>query len=197
MANVANSMMLLVHLSGCQASPPPPHQGQGPGRSKGNYVSLVHCTPPSGRPVPSCPSASCPNNVIGPPDGTTVDLSMCPTLDLIFTGGTIIGQIPEGATKGDITFTMGNVAGLSRVEASINGSDYIIIGFIAESSNSLLPGAKEHCAATVSGNQASLFLTRCNPIANASFLRIIRDASVPGTMTIDAVEALSFKPSLN
>jgi hypothetical protein len=172
-------------LAGCEATPPAAADGQGLTPGKDRFASIARCTP-----SPICPGLSCADNAIGSPDGKTVDLEACGTLDLAFTGGTITAAKPA-----DLALHLGAaVAGLSRVEASRDGRTYTVIGFVAARPSDLPSGITATCAASVAGQVATLSLGSCNSIAQASFLRVTRDTSIPGRSLIDAAEALSFAP---
>ena len=85
----AGAILALLLLVGCGASPPPGRDLRGQEwKSTGAFASLARCT--SG--IPPCPGSSCAENAVGPSDGKTVDLRACATLDLVFTGGTILSR---------------------------------------------------------------------------------------------------------
>lgn len=180
--------LLGLVLVGCGASPPAARDGQGPKPGVGAFASLARCT--SGAP-PACPGSSCADNAAGAVDGKTVDLAACSTLDLAFTGGTILSK----GSGADLAFHLGALAGLTRVEASGDGRSYVIIGFIAREAE--LPAlTNKACAPVVeSPTQVTLSLGACNTIAEGRFLRLSRDSSNAAWLTLDAVEALSFAPA--
>jgi hypothetical protein len=179
------ALLLAAPALGCEATPPAVADGQGSNPGKDRFASIARCSPP-----PVCPGASCADNALGPPDGKIVDLGACATLDLAFTGGTITATKPA-----DLALHLGGaVAGLTRVEASRDAMSYTVIGFVAPRASDLPAGASATCAASVAGQVATLSLGSCNSLAQASFLRLTRDASNPGRLLIDAAEALSFAP---
>lgn len=171
---------LAVLCAACGASPPPQRPGQLPPVGVGNYASIAHCTP--------CGGASCGNEAVGAPDGNTVDLRTCGTLDVAFTGGELIARIGEPDLA---LIVVPPVDGSVRVEASTEGEDYVIVGF----AGAMPVDAWPPCEATLEGTRLLVDLDNCNTISNVSFLRLIYGSQGgSGSMLIDALEALSFKP---
>ena len=131
------------------------------------------------------PGPSCAANAVGAPDGKTVDMAQCPTLDLTWTSGKVL-NIKDNA---DITLHLNRVAGITRVEASEDGSYYQIVGFIGGT-----PAATPiTCLSPSKGTSALIFLGKCNTMTNVSHLRLTRDATVSGSIALDAVEAINFE----
>jgi hypothetical protein len=128
---------------------------------------------------------------VGPSDGKTVDLRACATLDLVFTGGTVLSR-GGGA---DLAFHLATLAGLTHVEASRDGQSYVVIGFIGREPD-LPPGTSDGCASAMeTPTMVTLSLGDCISISEARFLRLSRDTGSAGALVVDAVEALSFKPA--
>jgi hypothetical protein len=177
------STALLV--GGCFAESPETSDGGLP-PGKGNRPSVATCTNPSGQKVPACPGSSCAQNALGAPDGKTVDLAQCEILDLVFTGGTIINDTKKAP---DLAFTLGSSAGSTRIGASADGVSFKVIAFIGK----LPAGTDSTCAAELSGGRALVYFERCETIAAASFIQLVRDTTVKGSATVDAVEGLNFQ----
>jgi len=199
------ALLGLALVAGCGASPPPARDLTGPNPVTGQFASLARCTSTA---PPACPGVSCADNAAGKagPDGKTVNLAACGTLDLVFTGGTIL-SCPDQPLDGvkscpsaDLRFYLGVLAGLTRVEASGDGQRYVIIGFIARKAE-LPPGTEKGCGPNwpevdmPDTTTPTLSLGACNSLSEARFLRLSRDSGNPGALTVDAVEALTFKPA--
>ncbi len=188
----AAAALAVAALAACEADPPTRADGAlAADLGLGKYAAVARCSPSAGAKEPGCPGASCVENAIGAPDGKLVDLGACPTVDLVFTGGTIVAQ----SGPPDLRLHLGSSAGLTRVEASLDGKSYVVIGFVAAKASDLPAGSKDSCAAQLSGGAASLSLSRCNSISKATFVRLTRDEQVVGGATLDAAEALSFAAS--
>jgi hypothetical protein len=189
-----STAILATLFMACSADPPLRTDAQAADLGLGRFASLARCSPDPGAAEPACPGASCIDNARGAPDGKLVGLDLCPTIDLIFTGGTLVAQAPRdsGPPLFDLRLHLGSSSGLTRVEASFDGKLYLVVGFIAAKASDLPAGTEASCAAALAGGTASLSLSRCNSISNATFLRLSRDDQVPGSATLDAAEAISF-----
>ena len=176
-------LVSLILTAGCTATPPPDHDGSFPPKSQGKYVSIAHCSP-----SPPCPGVNCAGNMKGAPDGKMVDLAKCATMDLIWTGGNVVAQVPPSS---DIALHMGRVAGITRVEASDDGNIFKVVGFIGGTP----AGTPSSCLSPVQGTRVLISLDDCNAITNVAHLRLTRDTGVKGAAAIDAAEALNFRPS--
>jgi hypothetical protein len=168
----------LLLVVGCRATPPPRGDGPGVSPNTGPYPSLANCSP-----APDCPGPSCASNATGQADGTTVDLAQCRALQLTFTNGTIVPRYDQP----DLAVEVGQVQGLTRVEASADALEFEVVGFING-------GPRLECQAEQQNNRFLIYLERCNAITDVYVVRLVRDESVQGGLTVDAVEALSFKP---
>jgi hypothetical protein len=178
-------------LLGCRASAPLPIDGaHPPGNSP--YPTIATCTPPVGSALPACPGMSCADNAIGAPDGKVVDLSECAALDLVFGDGTVIA--PDDTSQPALEVTLGRLGGATRVDA-FNGKSYTNIGYIVQDKNSLPFTIADTCLARLNGLTAQLTLSRCQGLAQTTSLRLSADDRAAGSASIDAVRALSFKPS--
>ncbi len=182
----------LVAVGACTASPPLHGDAAAGDLGSGHNATRATCSPPFGTAMPACPGTGCPQNAVGAPDGITVDLTACGTLDLFLETGSLISG---GTETDDLRVTLGAVGGLTQVEASERGDRYTIIGFIAPASVPLPHGAVEACRAKLTGAAAALSLSRCNTLARATFVRLIRDGTVSGASSVDAIEAISFQPA--
>ena len=182
-------LLLAALLAACSAEPPSRADVKiVADLGLGKFASVARCTPGPGQAQPPCPGPSCIDNAVGTPDGKLVDLGACPTIDLVFTGGTIVAQ----SGPPDLRLHLGSTSGLTRVEASLDGKLYVVVGFVAAKASDLPVGTDESCAAQIAGGAASISLSRCNTISKATFVRLTRDEQVLGGATLDAAEALSF-----
>jgi len=173
---------LALAAAACTAEPPGGDGGSFPPKGQSKYASLARCTPKA-----KCPGPNCAANMTGAPDGKAVDMAACATADLTWTAGHVRSE-----TSGpDIALHMGKISGITRVEASTDGATYTVVGFIGGTP----AGTPASCVSSVSGTTAQIHLDRCNAITNVIHLRISRDTSVKGAISIDAAEALNFSPS--
>ena len=180
-------------LLGCTASPPLPGDG-GTTPGKSPYATIAVCTPPPGQQVPACPGPSCADNAVGAPDGKVADLGDCAALDLVFGDGTIIAPADDTA-KPALEVSLGRLAGATRVDA-FTGKDYINIGYIVQDPQNLPFSINTECVASLTGPlTARLTLSRCQGISQTTSLRLSPDDRSAGSASIDAVQALSFKPA--
>jgi hypothetical protein len=125
---------------------------------------------------------------VGAPDGTTVDLRACGTLDVAFTGGELLARVGQPELALVVQPPLG--AGL-RVEASAEGEGYVIVGFAGDGPSS----TAAQCTAPLEGQQVLVDLDDCNTIANVGFVRLVYEPrGGTGSVLVDALEALSFKP---
>jgi hypothetical protein len=170
---------VLFLVAGCKAEPPVFGDVGTIPSGQGKYAAVASCGPAPGGTLPACPGVSCVDNATGQPDNKVVDLSACPTLDLIFIGGIIQAQVGQS----DLALHLGSISGAARVEAVDERGRYEIIGYIGGGAPS------EGCAAKLSGSVAELSLSACNLVSQTTEIRI---NSTSGTLTVDAVEARSF-----
>ena len=173
-------ILTMVLATACSASLPDDRDGTFPPGSKTRYVNLARCTP-----AMPCPGPNCADNILGVEDNKTLDMAACPTLDLTWTGGTVLNlqSLP------DISLHVARVAGITRVEASQDGVSYTIVGFLGGSP----AGTPATCMAGTRPNEALIYLGKCNTITNVHHLRITRDITIDGSVVLDAVEALNYK----
>lgn len=176
--------MVLIALSRCSATPPTLHDGKGPDGPTGHYASFATCTPTQG--AATCPGSSCATNVVGSPDGETVALANCGTLDVVFTGGSVVTQ---GDGEDLIIYVGATPGGQTRVEASSDGVAFTIVGFLNQSP----PNTPERCLIAILDGHARVELDRCNQLSQANFFRLSLADSVGGNVHIDAFEAVAFK----
>lgn len=189
-------VLTVAAAGGCTAEPPSPYPYPPPPLASGRFATVATCSCMSG----GCSTPADAARARGAPDGQTVDLRDCDTLDLIFTGGTITPVVDEP----DIALHVGLLTGGLWVEISDNGVDYVL-GAVVNLSGTYVPGkaivVEEQCKApltpTALGNQALLYLDRCHSLANIRQVRITRTDSLPTSLPIDAIEALegSFEPN--
>ncbi len=140
-------MLVFALLTGaCFAEEPsiPPGTILPPRRGDPHFGDIATCVPTvGGMALSGCPGQDCPKNVIGEnePDGSSITLARC-ALDVVFTRGTIYTpEFIQGGDGGrpDLLLHLGaSASGSARVEASENGSDYTVVGFINKPS--ALPG---------------------------------------------------------
>jgi hypothetical protein len=167
---------VLVLAAGCRASPPPLADGTALPPVEGPYPSFATCTPASAEA----------QNVVGKPDGKTVDMAGCSTLQVSFTSGTIVPALDAP----DLAIHTTRADGITRIEASSDGSAWTIAGFVGDS----YPDVPPKCRAEAAGGQLRVFFDRCNYLTDVAFIRLQRELSSKGGLVIDAIEALSFKP---
>ena len=165
---------------GCTASEPAYGDGSVLPPVQGPYASLAICTP-----AQSCPGPSCAANARGKPDGKTVDMTLCPTLELTF-----VGTASTRGPEPDLALHVTSIAGLTRVEASRDALEFKVVGFV----NGLPSGTPEACRSPIQGNRVLVSLDACNTMTDVSVVRLMRDQMVQGALVLDAIEALSFNP---
>ena len=177
-------ILLPLLLAACQADPPDYKNGSVTPIATGNFASLARCIPDQ-----TCANGPCAEKMLNAPNGTYLDMAKCRNLEVVFTGGVIWAQ---NNSSPDIAFHLGQnqVMGSYRVEASADGSEYQILGFIG----ALQAGSSLGCLATIVDKKALFSLDRCHTQTNISFLRITA-VRAGGQFLLDAIEALSFAPT--
>lgn len=176
---IAVLLLGLSVASACEADRPDPSGGTFPPAGQGRTISLARCSPGT-----VCPGPDCASKVLGAPDGLHLDLQRCPVLDVAWTGGTVVSS----TNMAHIALHVGQVSGLTRVEASDDGIDYVIVGFVG----GVPGGTSQRCLSQLSGTRVLVALDRCNTLSQATMLRLTRDSAVQGSLKLDAVEALAF-----
>lgn len=167
-----------VLLAGCSADPPGFYP-MGPDAPKTSvYAATARCVAGTGCDPSRCSVAA------GAPDNRTVDLARCQQLDLTFAGG----EVTNRKDAPDLVIHTGKIAGLTRIEASDEGREFSTVGFIGGTP----AGVPKECLTSVSGTLVYVDLDTCNTVVNANVVRLIRDTTVNGGPTIDAVKALRF-----
>ncbi len=179
----------LLLATACGADPLEGKPGQYPNTGQTAYPSVATCTQlNSGKPPFSSPGA------LGAPDGQTVDMQSCPTLDLTWTSGTVLDDNDKGSglddKKADIRLHVHRVAGRTRVEASQDGITYKVVGFLGSTPTNF---SKSTCLADTSASEALIYLSKCNTITNVHHLRLTRYTKITGSVVLDAVQAIHFE----
>jgi len=174
-------LLALVAVDGCLADPPAWSDGSGIGPGRGPYATLATC----GLPGPC--DLSCAQKATGAPDGQSVDMAGCQSLQLTFTDGTLRPVIKEP----DLAVHLTGVGGATRILASKDGNtEFKAIGFVGGSFPLLPPD----CEAKAQGNQLLIYIDRCGYLDDISVIRLERDTTISGALQVDAIEALSYKP---
>lgn len=174
-------LLALVAVDGCLADPPAWSDGSGIGPGRGPYATLATC----GTPKP-CDQA-CAQRATGAPDGQSVDMTGCQSLQLTFTDGTLVPV----RDKPDLAVHLTGVGGATRIQASEDGAEFKDVAFVG-SQYPLLP---TECEATAQGNQLLVHIDRCGYLADIGVIRLERDPGQSGALQVDAIEALSYKPT--
>lgn len=119
-------------------------------------------------------------------------MSTCKVLELTFTTGTVMPVVDVADLSlgvADLSFRVGTVNGVVRVDASKLGS-FEAIGFLCS------PGCPRpsSCVPEAVGNDLQLYVDRCNyAMPDFNVLRLTLEQGSSAGPTIDAVTALSFK----
>ena len=182
-------LISLLLATACGADPLEGKPGQYPKTEQTTYPSVATCTQlNSGKPPFASPAA------VGAPDGKTVDMNSCPTLDLTWTSGTVLDDNDKGSglddKKADIRLHIRSINGRTRVEASQDGIIYKVVGFLGSTPTNF---SKATCLADTNASEALIYLSKCNTITNVHHLRLTRYTKMPGSVILDAVQAIHFK----
>ena len=177
-------LSLALTVVACQAVEPPLYDVPPIGAGQGKYATVGRCFAPNA--PGACPGSACGQNAVGLPDNKVVELQGCGTLDAIFTGGTVLSVVG----RPDLAIHIGeNKGGSALIEASEDGFAYTIVGYI----NSAPAGTSPRCIAKIDGQRVLVDMSSCHVIFNVVFIRLSKLSPTVG-ISIDAVEALSFKP---
>lgn len=178
---------MLVVLAGCQAEPP----GQGSGTPiepvQGPYASHASCMTP-GMPDSPCPGTTCAQNAVGAPDGSSVDMGVCGSLQLTFTTGLLVPLRDQP----DLVIHTTAGGGVTRVLASADGSAFSDVAFIGQPPYPMVP---DKCRAEQQGERFVVYIDRCGYQADITIIRLEREPSSSAGLQVDAIEALSFRPT--
>jgi hypothetical protein len=169
-------------LTGCLAQPPEVADGASAAPGRGPYASIATCG------VPKPCDASCAQKAVGAPDGASVDMTGCTTLQLTFTDGTLVPVL----NVPDLAIHVSNSAGVTRIQASKDGTSDLFtdVGFVGKAPYPLLP---PECEAQEQNNTVLVYIDRCGYQSDIGVIRLER-VSGSGGLEVDAVEALNFKP---
>jgi len=172
-----------VACGACGAEAPAFLDGTTPPVGQGPYAQLVSCSPRS-----PCPGPTCAENAAGKPDGTSVDMRGCATLDLSWNGG----SSSTSSSQADLAVYLQRNEGTTRVEASPDARDagYVLVGFIGPPQGN----APTSCQAVIQGNKALLEFDSCNLVNNVTHVRLTRVAAGTLALAVDAVELLTYNP---
>ena len=193
---LAAPLVAILLSFGCQAAPPASFARPFPASGTGRFPTVARCT--SSRGQGACPGEGCATNAVGAPDGQTVDLATCGTLDLFFTGGAVVTGVGTVSGADFAVHFAGSLSGAVRVEASADGADYVVVGFLNEIprdpalTGAFSPAVLRGCLARQEGQQAEIDVANCNHAPNVAALRLSDPNGRPGDVSIDAVEALVF-----
>jgi hypothetical protein len=113
-------------------------------------------------------------------------MAACSTLQLNFTTGTLVPALESP----DLAIYTTRVDGITRIEASGDGTTWTIAGFVGDN----YPDVPPKCRAETAGGQLRVFFDRCNYLTDVAFIRLQRELSAKGGLVVDAIEALNFKP---
>lgn len=178
---VSALILALFAVDGCLADPPAWSDGSGIGPGRGPYATIATC----GLPQPC--DLSCAQKATGAPDGQSVDMARCRSLQLTFTDGTLRPVIKQP----DLAVHLTGAGGATRILASKDGTTFKAIAFVGGSFPLLPPD----CEAHAQGNQLLLYIDRCGYLDDIGVIRLERDEAVSGALQVDAIEALSYKPT--
>jgi hypothetical protein len=208
-AALCAASLVLASWAACSADPPPVRSGSAPPLGSDRYANIATCTPVGDE--EECPGDGCGDNAQGPPDGVSVWLARCGTLDAVFTAG----NIRSLAGRADLAIVINateigdpdDVGGSVRIEASGDGVDFTIVGFIGSAPDPTIPTScraelvldGSDCATAGSDPTRPCFLVDfadCNTVSNVSFVRISEQRAGEQSVRIDAIRALpdSFCP---
>ena len=163
---------VLLLLGACTAEPPTDYKDGSipapPAAGQEKYGWIVKC-----HRAPTCPGPSCEDNAEGAPNGNTVDLDKCGTMDVVFFGIFV-----------EMTITFGQLGGTVRVESSEDGLRWVQPPLAIVQPP--LPASKT----------ARLNVTYNDEKVNAvSYLRLIHTPLNKGVTTVDGFEATSIIPT--